>query len=179
MPTFLQQARYCDPQDPKNGILQFASGTDREAFEQWHLSPDIMNNFNTFMTGVRGSRPSWVHWWPVESRILQGATEDEESVLLVDVAGGLGHDAREFKAKYPHSKGKIVLQDLPAVIGNIKRFNGDIELMEYNFFTPQPIKGKERTESQWKKLLSMAGLHVNSFLVPKNNTEGIIEAELA
>ncbi|KAI1502985.1 sterigmatocystin 8-O-methyltransferase [Biscogniauxia marginata] len=141
MSPFFKTTGYHQPEDPRKGIFQFASQTDKEAFEVWNMAPEVMTNFNIFMTGVRGSRPSWVEWWPVEAQIFQGAAEDDASVLLVDVAGGRGHDVQAFKDKFPNQKGRIVLEDLPVVIDDIKQLDGDIERVKYDFFTPQPILG--------------------------------------
>jgi hypothetical protein len=38
---------------------------------------------------------------------------------------------------------------------------------------------QERTESQWRHLLSSVGLQVAKFWIPPGGGEGIIEAELA
>lgn len=100
-----------------------------------------MNNFNLAMAGIRGSRPSWIEWWPVETRILR---EDinESAPLLVDIAGGRGHDVQAFHRKFPNHKGKLVLEDLPRVIDDIKELDSEIERVKYDLFTPQPIHGK-------------------------------------
>ncbi|RYP75811.1 hypothetical protein DL770_007328 [Monosporascus sp. CRB-9-2] len=132
---------YCQPEDPRKGLFQYAFQTDKEAFESWHMAPDIMNNFNVCMTGIRGSRPSWVEWWPVEAQVFQGAVEADGNVLLVDIAGGRGHDVQAFKNKFPDQKGRLVLEDLPVVIDDIKQLDEDIERVKYDFFTPQPIIG--------------------------------------
>ncbi|KAI0483925.1 S-adenosyl-L-methionine-dependent methyltransferase [Xylariaceae sp. FL0804] len=141
LPEFLRLSGYQEPADSKKGVLQYAFGIDQDAFEHWHRScPDVIANFNTAMQWVRGSRPSWVHWWPVETRILRGAVEAKDSVLLVDIAGGMGHFAREFRAKYPDSPGRVILEDLPAVIDSVSQGGEEIELVKYDFFTPQPIR---------------------------------------
>jgi len=63
-------------------------------------------------------------------------------VLLVDVAGGRGHDIQAFKKAFPNKKGRLVLEDLPAVIDDISELDEGIERVKYDFFTPQPIKGE-------------------------------------
>ena len=79
--------------------------------------------FNTFMHGVRGSRPTWVKWFPITTLL----DSDEpvlanDSVLLVDVAGGHGHQLDEFTKKYPELTGRVILQDLPPDLGRGQRF---------------------------------------------------------
>ncbi|RYP35043.1 hypothetical protein DL768_011019 [Monosporascus sp. mg162] len=141
MSPFFKETGYRPPEDPRKGLFQYAFQTDKEAFELWHKIPDVMNNFNVCMTGIRGSRPSWVEWWPVEARIFQGFVEADGNVLLVDIAGGRGHDVQAFKNKFPNQKGRLVLEDLPAVIDDVKQLDEDIERVKYDFFTPQPIVG--------------------------------------
>jgi len=60
------------------------------------------------------NKAAWVDVYPTES-ILAAAKPGR--VLIVDVAGGVGHDLEKFRAKDPHCPaGSLVLQDLPTVI---------------------------------------------------------------
>lgn len=68
----------------------------------------------------------------------------KSDALLVDIAGGKGHDLQAFHDSfYGHYQGDLVLQEIKGVLEEIKE--GDLEQsikkMEYDFFTPQPIKG--------------------------------------
>ena len=47
-----------------------------------------------------------------------------QSRLLVDIGGGRGHDLEAFKHTNPNAEGKLVLQDLPPVIYDIKDWHG-------------------------------------------------------
>ncbi|KAL1603442.1 hypothetical protein SLS60_005029 [Paraconiothyrium brasiliense] len=179
MPAYFKKTAYSQPEDPRDGLFQYSFGTDKEIFEFWSSQPDVIDNFNTCMTGIRGSRPSWIEWWPVEQRILNEDLRDDPSeVLLVDVAGGRGHDVQAFGRKFEACKGRLVLEDLPAIIGDIKQLDERVERVEYDFFTPQTIIAQERTESQWQKLLDIVGLKLVKFWIPPGGGEGIIEAEL-
>lgn len=68
---------------------------------------------------------------------------DPEAVLMVDIGGANGSQAIDFKAQFPHLPGRYVVQDLflPKADGVSKHSEG-VELMSYDFFTPQPIKGE-------------------------------------
>ncbi|KAF2261350.1 sterigmatocystin 8-O-methyltransferase [Lojkania enalia] len=140
MPSYFKTNGYSTPKDPSNGPFQFAFNTNKNAFDYWHQNPSVAANFNTFMKGKRASRPSWADWWPVESLIFRAMELDTNRCLLVDVGGGRGHDVQSFKDKFPN-RGRLVVEDLPAVIDDIKELDNDIERVKYDFFTPQPVEG--------------------------------------
>ena len=48
---------------------------------------------------------------------------DVEALLLVDVGGGTGTDALEFRRRYPSIPGRVILQELPGVIASAKKKN--------------------------------------------------------
>ena len=90
------------------------------------------------MTAQRAGRGNeeWFEFFPVESVISKDfAAEDKETVLLVDIGGGIGHDLRAFKARFPTLPGRLVLQDLPRVVDSITNRPDGIELLKYDFFT--------------------------------------------
>ena len=94
------------------------------------------------MQGIRASRPSWVEWFPIQERIIADAdVTTPDSVLLIDIAGGRGHDIEQLQSKFPQPEGKLVLEDLPAVIDDIKRLDPAIKRIKANFFQPQPVRG--------------------------------------
>ena len=83
-------------------------------------------------------------FYPVTERLEKGSKkDDQDSVFLVDVGGGLGHDLEELKAKHPDITDSLILQDQPNVIAQIGKASPGIELTVHDFFTPQPIKGEQ------------------------------------
>lgn len=85
-----------------------------------------------------GARKYWVDWFPAQENLLEGARDS--TALIVDVGGGKGHDLQAFHQKYPQ-RGRLILQDLPQVIDNIKNLDPAIERFTYDFFTDQPVQG--------------------------------------
>lgn len=80
----------------------------------------------------------------MQAKIFDGVTINKDAPLVVDVAGGFGHDLRIVKDKLPSvAKGQLVLEDQASVIDTIPDDlrDADIEYVKHNFFTPQPIKG--------------------------------------
>ncbi|BCS24052.1 uncharacterized protein APUU_40496A [Aspergillus puulaauensis] len=135
---FLQKGHYSCPTDPKNGLVQFAFDTEQSAFDYLGSDPSLLADFNITMEAAAGKRIKWTEWYPVHSRVLDGALED--TVLMVDVGGGDGHDILHFNSKFPNS-GRLVLEDLGAVTEGIEKLDESIEKISYDFFTEQPIKG--------------------------------------
>ncbi len=106
------------------------------------------------MQGNRLARPFWGDWFPVRERLLNESRNNEsgvnrDGVLMVDVAGGLGHDLVNFKQHFPEvvrtgEVAQLVLQDQPHVIKKIEKEEGlgaGIRCETYDFFKPQPVHG--------------------------------------
>ena len=109
---------------------------------KWLLSdPPMLANFNAFMSGRRAHRKQWYEMFPAEQIILEGASNDDDTILLVDIGGGEGKDAEAFRAKFSGVPGRVVLQDLLDVIFNIEKLDNRVIRMGHDFFLPQPIQG--------------------------------------
>lgn len=81
----------------------------------------------------------WTEFYPINERLIRGAKEGPEAPIVVDVGGGLGHQAIHLSNKFPHLQGRFVVEDLPQ--GLPKDRSGRVEFLEHNFFDEQPIKG--------------------------------------
>ena len=139
IPKYMKEAGYKSPASVSDGPLQYAHQTKLASFEFWSSKPDTLEDFNNMMTGVRHSRPSWIEWFPVRDRLLKDYRED--TVLLVDVGGGWGHDLVAFQKKHA-VKERLALQDLPHVIAGVHDLPPNVEAMDYDFFEKdQIIKG--------------------------------------
>lgn len=131
-----------------------ANGEDEPtAFEAVHgksmwkvleSDPEQRRNFDLWMAErKRHEETLWHKRFPPSASLDQAILKsDPGAVLMVDVGGANGSQLINFKKQFPHLPGRFVLQDLPESVGNIKVPEG-IEVMPYNFFTPQPIKGKK------------------------------------
>lgn len=143
-PKYFREAGYASPTDPRDGLLQYALQTKLTSFQLLEESPDMLRDFNSWMGNTMGARNSWIDWFPIQDILLDGFSTD--TALLVDVGAGKGHDLLAFHDKYPNH-GRLVLQDLPPVIKAIEALDPAIDVMAYNFFTPQPVKGRIRSQS--------------------------------
>jgi hypothetical protein len=94
-----------------------------------------------FFEADRGSRPNWVDWFPVQEKLLQNFSPGQDDLVLVDVAGGRGHEVSAFLDKFPELPGRYVLQDLPHVLSDeILVLNPRIEKKEMDFWTEGPVR---------------------------------------
>ena len=94
------------------------------------------------MTGQRHNRMDWFDAFPVEDILFQASQKSNDEILLIDIAGGRGHDLEAFRRRFPNASGKLILQEVPDVINDIQNLDESIVRMEYDFFTPQPVLGK-------------------------------------
>ncbi|KAI0423613.1 S-adenosyl-L-methionine-dependent methyltransferase [Xylaria sp. FL1042] len=149
-PTFLhtydwlKNGEYMCPTNNLDTPYQVAHNTKLHFFEHIQSNPINGQNFSDCMHGYSLGRPGWMDegFYPVKERLFNGFdASNQEAVLLIDIAGGFGHYTDAFLSKFPDAPGRLILQDLPPVIKQIKKLHPRIEKMEYDFFTEQPVKG--------------------------------------
>ncbi|KAI1173157.1 S-adenosyl-L-methionine-dependent methyltransferase [Nemania sp. FL0916] len=140
-PNWFKETGYQNPGDPLHGQFQAANQTDLPTFK-WLTIPenkDTWDNANTFFEGDRGSRPSWLTWFPAKEKFFPEG-HDQETPLLVDVAGGRGHDLLEFIAKYPDEPGSFVLQDQQPVLDSALPLPAKVVKQSFDLFQDSPVK---------------------------------------
>ena len=144
MPEYLAKTGYKNPQNAMDGPFQYGHSSPLQFFDWLKANPDVFDTFNNHMMGYHQGRPSWMDadFYPVEERLGKDFSKEKDAVMLVDIGGGMGHDLEEFQRKHPNLPGRLVLQEQPVVIKDIKSLHKSIEPMEHDFFTPQPIKGE-------------------------------------
>lgn len=99
------------------------------------------------MEGQRADRPHWGDWFPVREQILNHPDIGADTPLLVDIGAGRGHDLIGFRKRFPNAPGKLVLEDLSAVIEEVQGAQdltaADIDTVSYDFFNQvQPVQGE-------------------------------------
>ena len=133
------------------GPLQYTYSTDLDAFSYLSLPGHerMLHNFGLWMAGQRqgfGFHSDWLEFFPFQSEVLDGYNGDENGVLVTDIGGGLGHEMRSLKKRFPDLPGKLIVQDLPETIAQIKEHDGIFEPIVHDIFEPQPVKGTEPTD---------------------------------
>lgn len=139
MPEYLAQKGYKNPLDPSDGVFQFTKDFKGDMFHYYESHPVEGESFNHVMGGVMANQAGWVDIFP-HQKIL-GSDMDSDSPLLVDVGGNIGHDMEKFRQIYPMTASRLYLEDRPEVVKHSK-CPGTVNKIGYDFFTPQPIKGK-------------------------------------
>lgn len=145
MPAFLAKNKWQNPVGPDT-MFHVSHNTKLDLFPYLIQHPKQLSNFNSFMGGQRQNRKNWYELFPMDQILFDGFKGGKEDALLLDIGGGRGHDLQEFRRKFPEAAGKLILQDLPEVIDDISDLNPEIVRMKYDFFTPQPIKGKHHRD---------------------------------
>lgn len=142
MPRCLEKAGFRDVDGPP-GPFQDCNGTDELMFPYLARDQGMMAHFNHFMSGSLATRADWFDKFDAEAIVLAGAeADDPDATLLVDIAGGGGHDVEAFSRAFPLAPGRLVLQDLPAVIAGTGRpADGRVARQAHDMFTEQPVRG--------------------------------------
>jgi hypothetical protein len=131
------------PADATDGTFQRARGiVGTPTFQYWAKDdPTSLSQLSVWMSSQQRHRLNWHNWFPVDIFLKEDIGQD--TVFLVDVGGGLGHDLAAFAASMPDQQMRLVNEDLPEVINEARKLSmdGRIELLEHDFFQAQPIKG--------------------------------------
>lgn len=140
---FSRQRGWKNPTDQQDTALMSAYHTDRDIYT-WVHDQGYGQHLNDYLGGYNLGRPRWMDpsVYPVQERLLKDADTGPDAVLLVDIGGNVGHDLERFHRGYPHAPGKLILQDLPMMIRQIRDLDPVIVRMEYDFHDEQPIKGR-------------------------------------
>ncbi|KAJ4407932.1 hypothetical protein N0V91_003597 [Didymella pomorum] len=74
-------------------------------------NPKLFIAMHAFFEGDRGSRALWIDWFHMQEKLVDDSSKlvDQNDILLVDVAGGRGHNLFGFKCKFAEYPGRILL----------------------------------------------------------------------
>ena len=125
-------------------LFEYALGT-KTIFGLLEKNSEQKKSFDDYMASRRlTNEPQWFDIYPA-AEALKNVRDGPGSALLVDIGGGPGQELSRFKEHHPDIPGRLILQDLPLTLTRerVEKLPSGIEAMEYDFFTPQPIKGRE------------------------------------
>lgn len=138
LPSYLASLGYKNPDQPDNTLSHYATGTD--FFAYLRNDPVRLARFNSAMKGTSLLTAS-----PVPSSLLgpDPILSDENAVAMVDVGGGVGQVTKRVMEANPQLQGRcFILQDLGLIVEQARAKDPKYQVMEYDFFTPQPVHGK-------------------------------------
>ncbi|OJJ50748.1 hypothetical protein ASPZODRAFT_106589 [Penicilliopsis zonata CBS 506.65] len=137
LPDFLAEHGYQDVTHRRDTVFQKAFQTDLLAFDYMATQPDLLKSFQQTM-GIKRV-VDWLSVFPFEAALGDWDNEVDRP-LFVDIGGGFGHQSTGVRRRFPQISGRVILQDLEASLKHVKDLEG-VEIMPYDFFTPQPVKG--------------------------------------
>lgn len=137
LPEYFMSRGWTSPSDAFDGPFQYA--IDSPHYFNFLSSNEYYNQaFNTTMAlSFRRRGKDWFEFFPVADRLQVPGDDDP---LIVDVGGSQGEDLKKFKARFPNIPGKLILQDLPAVVQGAHDLPAGIEVQSHDFFQVQPVK---------------------------------------
>ena len=139
IPEYVATHEVEDMINPTKIPFSWANGSEGKTFYESLLDyPDRLALFNRAMTTQEASLPVLGMF---DFASLDQGHEHDDRPMLVDVGGGRGQSLLQIKQASPHVQRRLVLQDRQRVLDAIPddALPG-IEKMEYDFFTPQPVK---------------------------------------
>lgn len=134
-PAYFAANGYREPANQETG--PYAEVFNCTYWQRINTTPKLKNDLDTYMSAHKKGGSSLVDLLPYSE--LVAGYNSAFPVLLVDIGGGVGHQCKELRSRYPSLPGDIVVQDLQCVqdVGL-----AGVRGMAYNFFDPQPIRGK-------------------------------------
>ncbi|KAI9661830.1 MAG: hypothetical protein M1821_009069 [Bathelium mastoideum] len=136
-PQFLADTGYINPADVVHSPFQLAHKTDVPAFVWAMGQPKLVADFQLWMSVLHESQKTFLDVIDFE-RLCRHAASD--TVVFVDIGGGLGQQCALLKGRLPHLKGRVILQELSMVLPHAMQTPG-VENTELDFWTGQPVKG--------------------------------------
>ncbi|KAM0696846.1 hypothetical protein Q7P36_002917 [Cladosporium allicinum] len=133
-PSYFASTNYAEPTSQSTGPYAQVFGTTY--WDRLTSTPKLKMDLDNYMAAHKKGGSSLVDLLP-HSRLVEGYNPAFSPTLLVDIGGGVGHQCKDLKARYPSLPGEVVVQDLQCA--------KDLELagirgMAYDFFEAQPVR---------------------------------------
>jgi hypothetical protein len=122
---------YCYAHQTGNQTLWEYVGSFPERFRSLNLAMNAQTSATNWTVGL----------FPFKS-VLSRYETNEKTVLAIDIGGGGGHITKQIRELTDGIPGRYILQERAELLKTADHSESGIEVMEYDFFTPQPIQGK-------------------------------------
>lgn len=148
MPTHLKMHQFLEcngwksPDCTSNNPYSYTHNTGGKSMFQ-HLAghPSRMEAFNKGMT-MQAMTASWMLDVFPFKQVLSEQKPTSSDPVAVDIGGGKGRAIRQIRSLCGDLPGRYILEDQEHVIHSITPPPDGIEMIPYDFFTEQPVKGK-------------------------------------
>ncbi|TIC92873.1 O-methyltransferase af390-400 [Colletotrichum higginsianum] len=140
MPEYLAERGYKNPTDPHDTVVKKSTGYNGDLWSYMKENPKIGESFNIVQKVSTTMEPAWTDIYPPQNLVHES---DPKLPLFVDVGGGIGQGLLNIYNMYPEEASRLYLEDLGEVIADADAKSiipATVNKLEYNFFTPQPIK---------------------------------------
>ena len=138
-PAYSKKKGYTIFTDSATGLFMDTFGTG-----QWDYFKDRSErerSISSLRQGKREGHGCCLDIHPTKERLMNQFGPYDNSVLLVDIAGGTSHGLRNLRDRGGSSHGHLVLEDLPEMIKEVDDEKG-LELSKCNFFSSLPLIGQ-------------------------------------
>ncbi|KAL8723889.1 MAG: hypothetical protein Q9166_008229 [cf. Caloplaca sp. 2 TL-2023] len=89
-------------------------------FEYFDKTSGQRRYLDDYMVIRRFGLATWFETLPMAQTLCPGTKMVKDAVLLVDGGGSSGHELVPFHKAYPDVHGRLILQDLPKVVGKVE-----------------------------------------------------------
>ena len=98
LPSYFKSNGYANVTNETQTPLAKTWKTDLPAYQWYQTKPEFLTQLNTLLNEWERDQRSWLDVYPVE---LCGLTMSEGQPLMVDIGGGLGHQAIRLTERFP------------------------------------------------------------------------------
>jgi demethylsterigmatocystin 6-O-methyltransferase len=129
------------PRADERTPFQIGHHTNMGFYQLLDLHPVEKAAFHRVMEHLAATVPSWLDQIAFDQEFAQTSPSTPDTILFVDIGGGIGHQCTTIAKKYPNLIGRIILEDQPQVLA-LSVVAERIEKIPYDYLTVQPIQGK-------------------------------------
>ncbi|KAL1864313.1 hypothetical protein Daus18300_007736 [Diaporthe australafricana] len=136
-PGWLQKNGYKTPADASHTVFQDAFRTNL-SIRPWISQAPLNMGYLVDYVKLRGPpSPSWLTVYPVEGQTTEW---DASRPVFIELGGKTGHQAAQFKLKYPDVRGRVIWQDAHPSLDMAPSMPG-VEKLAHSIFESPPVKG--------------------------------------